>query len=53
MATKMGIKVIPYSALGEEKESYLMKRSGDGFWLNMMIIHGNCITMIIVKVMAG
>lgn len=31
MATKMGIKVIPYSALGKEKESYLMKRSGDGF----------------------
>jgi len=31
MATKMGIKVIPYSALSEEKRSAAMRESKDGF----------------------
>lgn len=31
MATKMGIKVIPYSALSEEKRNAAMRESKDGF----------------------
>ena len=31
MATKMGIKIIPYSALSEEKRSAAMRESKDGF----------------------
>ena len=31
LATKMGIKIIPYSAFPESKQSLLMKKSEDGF----------------------
>ena len=31
LATKMGIKIIPYSAFSESKQCLLMKKSEDGF----------------------
>ncbi len=39
LATKMGIKVIPYSAISESKRCLLLKKSKDGFTVEKNGVH--------------
>lgn len=49
IAIKMGLNIIPYSALSEEKEQSAIKISEDGFSIESRMVNGMYITMIAVS----
>lgn len=45
LATKMGVKIVPYSAISEGKRWLLFKKSEDGFCLEKIEANGSSIIM--------